>query len=71
MKKRRSLIFVFTIILLLLWSITLWAGANFAQVLSNINEDTAGMLKERIFAQTSSYSIPRNKVLLEIATGTW
>ena len=66
-----SYIHTFLIIFLLLWYIILWYDFSFSQVGSNRNEDNEDMFQEQVFVQTGIYSVLRNQVLLEIATGTW
>lgn len=69
MLRRMSFIFAFLIIFVLLWSFG--PGANLAFSLFDTNKDMMDMSQEKAIAQADEYSVSRNQVLLEIATGTW
>jgi hypothetical protein len=64
-----SYTFAFLIIFAFLSSFGL--GANLAFSLFDTREDIVDMSQGEVTAQTGEYSVPRNQVLLEIATGTW
>jgi hypothetical protein len=64
-----SYIFTFLIIFILLWSFGF--GANLAFSLFDTHKDMMDMSQEEAMTQTGEYSVSRNQVLLEIATGTW
>lgn len=69
MFRKMSYIFTFLIIFVLLWSFC--PGANLAFSLFDTHKDMMDMSQEKAVGQAGNYSIPRNQVLLEIATGTW
>ncbi len=51
--------------------IILWPDSDIASVDSTYDLDVAHMTQYEVFRSRTSYSIPRDQVLLEIATGTW
>jgi len=51
--------------------IIVWADSEIPSVHSTDDLDGADMTQDEVFRSGISYSIPRDQVLLEIATGTW
>ena len=69
MLRRISYIFAFLIIFILLLNFS--PGIHSAVSLFDAHRDMMDMSQKKVIAQTGEYSVPRNQVLLEIATGTW
>jgi hypothetical protein len=54
---------------MLLWNFG--PGIDPAISLFDAQKDMVNMSQKTVIDQTNEYSVPRNQVLLEIATGTW
>jgi len=71
MQKKVSYGLVLMIVLLSGFSINVWSGSNFCPVHSTQAETMMALPQKENRLPKTSYSIPRNQVLLEIITGTW
>jgi len=70
-QKRLSYIVGLVIILLFGSSIISLADSDLFPIGSEDSEDAADMTRKEVLTARKSHSLPRNQVLLEIATATW
>ena len=72
MQRRITFWLGFLLVLFWGWSDIAWSGSNVCPVRTTQGKTTLDSSeKEEIPAEGKIYSVPRNQVLLEIATGTW
>ena len=72
MQKKVSYRLGLFMVLWSVWSAVAWSGSNICPVHTTQSKTTLdSSKKEEIPAEGKIYSVPRNQVLLEIATGTW
>ena len=71
MQKKTPYILIFVIVFLLGASPVLWSDSNFCPVQTAGDKATVDSPQKKILNTGEVYSIPRNQVLVEMATATW
>jgi hypothetical protein len=71
MQKRVLFAVGFMIILIFASGVTLGIDSNFCPIILDGNKTAVDSPEAKILAPEKNYSVPRNQVLLEIATATW
>ena len=71
MQKRVLFAVGFLIILVFAAGATLGTDANFCPIILDGDKTAVDSPGAKVLAPENNYSVPRNQVLLEIATATW
>lgn len=71
MLKKMRYVLVFMIVFLLGVSMVLWADSNFCPIKTAGDEAFGDLPQNRVLNTGKVYSIPRDQVLVEMATATW
>ena len=71
MQKRVLFAVGFLIILVFGSGVTLGTDLNVCPIILDGDKAVVDLPQEKVLAPEKNYSVPRNQVLLEIATATW
>lgn len=71
MQKRVLFAVGFLIILVFASGVTLGTDSNFCPIILDGDKTAVDLAQEKVLAPEKNYSVPRDQVLLEIATATW
>ena len=71
MQKKMAFVLIFVIVLLLGASTVLRADSTFCPIQPAGDNDFVDLPQKNISATGKAYSVPRNQVLVEMATATW
>lgn len=71
MQKKRSYVLVFLIVLLFRFAIALGVDSNLSPAPSTKDQTILSSPKVTVSSFVPNFSVPRDQVLVEIATGTW
>ncbi|MGB2697487.1 MAG: hypothetical protein WBD28_06455 [Candidatus Zixiibacteriota bacterium] len=71
MQKKMTYVLIFVIVLLLGASTVLWSDSTFCPIQPAGDKDAVDLPQKRISGTGKAYSVPRNQVLVEMATATW
>jgi hypothetical protein len=71
MQKKMVCVLIFVIVLLIGASTVLWADSTFCPIQPPGDKDVVDLPQKKISGTGKVYSVPRNQVLVEMATATW
>ncbi len=71
MKERVCFSLVLLIVLVFAFSITMGTDLNYCPIPAEMDKVAVELPQVKVLTPEKSYSVPRDQVLLETATGTW
>jgi hypothetical protein len=71
MQRKTPYVLIFVIVLLLGASMVLWADSNFCPIQPAGDKAFVDLPQKKVLSTEEVYSIPRDQVLVEMATATW